>query len=187
MASQWEQVRSFLVNAWPTWTVYARFRRFLHHVITHIFAFAHPRAIMAALRRDSKVADDVAVKRQMVHLKTKEECRLGNETIQVWTIELPSKHAEGVLKYAFFHHRLHRPILTVPQSDQGGDPRPGQYRLATSSPVRKAQVFAGPCSRQTQPRQRYLRCSSSLGEHTTISHASLEYCDLGMVQSLQDP
>ncbi|EME86048.1 uncharacterized protein MYCFIDRAFT_132181 [Pseudocercospora fijiensis CIRAD86] len=34
----------------------------------------------------------------MVHLKTKEECRLGNETIQVWTVELPSKHAEGILK-----------------------------------------------------------------------------------------
>ncbi|KAK5702893.1 hypothetical protein LTR97_003839 [Elasticomyces elasticus] len=37
-------------------------------------------------------------KRRMVHLKTKEECRLGNETIQVWTVELPSKHAEGILK-----------------------------------------------------------------------------------------
>ncbi|KAK5131331.1 hypothetical protein LTR08_000997 [Meristemomyces frigidus] len=38
------------------------------------------------------------VKRQMLHLKTKEECRLGNETIRVWTVELPSKHAEGILK-----------------------------------------------------------------------------------------
>jgi hypothetical protein len=38
-------------------------------------------------------------KRQMVHLKTKEESRLGNETIQVWTVELPSKHAEGILRY----------------------------------------------------------------------------------------
>ncbi|KAK3064059.1 hypothetical protein LTR53_018642, partial [Teratosphaeriaceae sp. CCFEE 6253] len=37
-------------------------------------------------------------KRRMVHLKTKEECRLGNETIRVWTVELPSKHAEGILK-----------------------------------------------------------------------------------------
>ncbi|KAK0254252.1 hypothetical protein B0A54_04385 [Friedmanniomyces endolithicus] len=37
-------------------------------------------------------------KRRMLHLKTKEECRLGNETIQVWTVELPSKHAEGILK-----------------------------------------------------------------------------------------
>ncbi|EMC96277.1 hypothetical protein BAUCODRAFT_69706 [Baudoinia panamericana UAMH 10762] len=34
----------------------------------------------------------------MVHLKTKEECRLGNETIRVYTVELPSKHAEGILK-----------------------------------------------------------------------------------------
>ncbi|KAF2478737.1 hypothetical protein BDY17DRAFT_328258 [Neohortaea acidophila] len=36
--------------------------------------------------------------RQMIHLKTKEECRLGNETIQVWAVEMPSKHAEGILK-----------------------------------------------------------------------------------------
>ena len=42
---------------------------------------------------------DWSPKRQMVHLKTKEECRLGNETIQVWTVELPSKHAEGILKW----------------------------------------------------------------------------------------
>ncbi|GAB7366635.1 hypothetical protein MBLNU230_g8618t2 [Neophaeotheca triangularis] len=35
---------------------------------------------------------------RMVHLKTKEECRLKNETIQVWSVELPSKHAEGILK-----------------------------------------------------------------------------------------
>ena len=39
-------------------------------------------------------------KRRMVHLKTKEECRLGNETIQVWSVELPSRHAEGILKSA---------------------------------------------------------------------------------------
>lgn len=35
---------------------------------------------------------------RLVQLKTKEECRLGNETIQVWTVELPSRHAEWVLK-----------------------------------------------------------------------------------------
>ncbi|KAF2718549.1 hypothetical protein K431DRAFT_305968 [Polychaeton citri CBS 116435] len=40
----------------------------------------------------------VNMKHQMVHIKTKEECRLGNETIQVWTVELPSKSAEGVFK-----------------------------------------------------------------------------------------
>jgi hypothetical protein len=37
-------------------------------------------------------------RRQMVHIKTKEECRLANETIDVWSIELPSKHAEAILK-----------------------------------------------------------------------------------------
>ena len=53
---------------------------------------------------DSKMSSDINIivdsppKRQMMHLKTKEECRLGNETIQVWTVELPSKHAEGILK-----------------------------------------------------------------------------------------
>ena len=57
-------------------------------------------AAKMATRKDSKVSspDIRPPKRQMVHLKTKEECRLGNETIQVWTVELPSKHAEGVLK-----------------------------------------------------------------------------------------
>lgn len=62
--------------------------------------------LMATLRRDSKFNSDndgdVNVERRMVHLQTKEECRLSNETIQVWTVELPSKHAEGILKY--IHH-----------------------------------------------------------------------------------
>lgn len=44
-------------------------------------------------------------RRQMTSLKTKEECRLGNETITVWTVELPRKHAEGVLRYAPFTNR----------------------------------------------------------------------------------
>ena len=37
-------------------------------------------------------------RREMVHIKTKEECRLANETVDVWSIELPSKHAEAILK-----------------------------------------------------------------------------------------
>ena len=37
-------------------------------------------------------------RRQMVHIRTKEECRLANETVDVWSIELPSKHAEAILK-----------------------------------------------------------------------------------------
>ncbi|KAK5108831.1 hypothetical protein LTR62_007805 [Meristemomyces frigidus] len=36
--------------------------------------------------------------RRMIHLKTKEECRLGNELVQIYTVELPSRHAEGILK-----------------------------------------------------------------------------------------
>ena len=49
--------------------------------------------------KPAAAATDQKPQRRMVHLKTKEECRLGNETIQVWTLELPSKHAEGILKY----------------------------------------------------------------------------------------
>lgn len=44
------------------------------------------------------LAGDVQ-RRAMVHVKTKEECRLANETVDVWSIELPSKHAESILKY----------------------------------------------------------------------------------------
>lgn len=36
--------------------------------------------------------------RRMLHVKTKEECRLGDELVEVWCVELPSKHAEGILK-----------------------------------------------------------------------------------------
>lgn len=53
--------------------------------------------------KGTKAVVDTAVtdtqKRQMIHVKTKEECRLANETIDVWSIELPSKHAESILKY----------------------------------------------------------------------------------------
>lgn len=58
-----------------------------------------PSAIMPRAK-GSKVHDldqDVQ-RRQMVHVKTKEECRLANETVDVWSIELPSKHAENILK-----------------------------------------------------------------------------------------
>ncbi|OQN98232.1 hypothetical protein B0A48_15508 [Cryoendolithus antarcticus] len=44
------------------------------------------------------VAVDVLPKRRMRHVKTKEECRLGNETLEVWSVELPSKHAENILR-----------------------------------------------------------------------------------------
>lgn len=48
---------------------------------------------------------DDAPRRQMVHVKTKEECRLANETIDIWSIELPSKHAESILKC------VHLPVI----------------------------------------------------------------------------
>lgn len=51
------------------------------------------------------LASDVQ-RRQMLHVKTKEECRLANETIDVWSIELPSKHAESILRYARDDHNL---------------------------------------------------------------------------------
>ena len=85
-------------------------RRYLHHLfrfLQHAFLFvlqsARQRSGLAKMAApvDSMAPSDVdeLLTRQMVHLKTKEECRLGNETIQVWTVELPSKHAEGILKY----------------------------------------------------------------------------------------
>lgn len=60
---------------------------------------APPSAIMPRAK-GSKALDPVGdiQRRQMVHVKTKEECRLANETVDVWSIELPSKHAENILK-----------------------------------------------------------------------------------------
>jgi hypothetical protein len=59
-----------------------------------------PHAAIMPRAKGSKAIDPVAdiQRRQMVHVKTKEECRLANETVDVWSIELPSKHAEGILK-----------------------------------------------------------------------------------------
>ncbi|KAF2858473.1 hypothetical protein K470DRAFT_296363 [Piedraia hortae CBS 480.64] len=37
-------------------------------------------------------------RRYLLHLKTKEECRLGLELIKMWIVQLPSKHAEGILR-----------------------------------------------------------------------------------------
>lgn len=96
-------LRSFLTNnvlfAW------GNFPAFLHHVFSHLNPFlALQRLRHAAMGRpidgqQAKGGEQQRPKNRMVHLKTKEECRLGNETIQVWTVELPSKHAEGILKY----------------------------------------------------------------------------------------
>lgn len=95
-----DQVRSFLVSVFTQW----RLPPLLRHVFNINLLSAFKRvgnAIMGA-PIDSKApsVSGEPRKRQMLHLKTKEECRLGNETIQVWTVELPSKHAEGILKYA---------------------------------------------------------------------------------------
>lgn len=79
------------------------FFTFLHNGFINIFHFVRLRADLTNMASpvDSKAPSeaDVCNKPRMVHLKTKEECRLGNELIQVWTVELSSKHAEGVLKY----------------------------------------------------------------------------------------
>lgn len=84
------------------------------HYLRHVFRFLQngvlyisnliwrllTRAKMASAISSRVVHETNGVpQRRIVHLKTKEECRLGNETIQVWTVELPSKHAEGVLKW----------------------------------------------------------------------------------------
>lgn len=111
------KLRSFLVQAlWP-WPPVSDFANFFRHVffnnplfrsLHHLFATT--RSTIMAPRRDSKVDDDLIAPppRQMIHLKTKEECRLGNETIRVWTVELPSKYAEGILRCvsSFCHPHL---------------------------------------------------------------------------------
>ena len=58
-----------------------------------------PSAIMPRAKGSKAIdlAGDIQ-RRQMVHIKTKDECRLANETVDVWSIELPSKHAEAILK-----------------------------------------------------------------------------------------
>ncbi|KJX96109.1 hypothetical protein TI39_contig831g00007 [Zymoseptoria brevis] len=93
---------SFLAGEARKWHFFRRFItsiRFTTNTLLQYLHRLHPNNLMSALRRDSKhhIAD-VDVKRRMVHLKTKEECRLSKETIQVWTVEMPSKHAEGILK-----------------------------------------------------------------------------------------
>lgn len=109
-----QQVRTFLVNLLARWTPSPHF---LQHVSVNNIVSALARAGRALLPsstspsamnspHDSKAPsddseDDVVCKRRMVHLKTKEECRLSNETIQVWTVELPSKHAEGILRCVY--------------------------------------------------------------------------------------
>ena len=61
---------------------------------------SHPPSAIMPRAKGSKVhdLDEDVQRRQMVHVKTKEECRLANETVDVWSIELPSKHAENILK-----------------------------------------------------------------------------------------
>jgi tRNA-specific adenosine deaminase 3 len=101
-------LRSFFSGVggtWPFSRVFFTLANFLHYTTNNSIRLIRDTAttLMAALRRDSKHNKEIvhadAVERRMVHLKTKEECRLSNETIQVWTVELPSKHAELILKY----------------------------------------------------------------------------------------
>lgn len=107
-------VRAFLVNGWSQWALPRLATDFFRNVTTHFFNIFHHASfgiahhVMQTIRRDSKATAAPEPKRHMVHLKTKEECRLGNETIQVWTVELPSKHAEGILKSV-------SPTLSFPQ------------------------------------------------------------------------
>lgn len=65
-----------------------------------LHALSSPLSAIMPRAKGSKAFDPVGdvQRRQMVHVKTKEECRLANETVDVWCIELPSKHAENILK-----------------------------------------------------------------------------------------
>ena len=79
---------------------------FFHHASTSLLDYLHhllaphPHAMSSPV--DSMAPDGFGSrsKRRMVQLKTKEECRLSNAMLQVWTVELPSKHAEAILRSA---------------------------------------------------------------------------------------
>ena len=107
-----------------------------------------PSAIMPRAK-GSKAIDPVGdvQRRQMVHVKTKEECRLANETVDVWSIELPSKHAESILKCVSAvaaPHSCHRHSLTPSQGNQRQHTRSGCHRLAAPSPLRPPALHARP-------------------------------------------
>jgi hypothetical protein len=99
-----EHFRTFLVNV----SKHSRavlsplFGRHVFHLTAPLalasFILALRYATMAVLQPPKTTTTSEGRPRRMVHLKTKEECRLGEETIQVWTVELPSRHAEGILK-----------------------------------------------------------------------------------------
>jgi hypothetical protein len=98
-----EHFRAFLVNA-SKHTRAVLGPLFGRHVVSLTaplalasFILALRYAAMAVLQTPNSTNAEPRPRR-MVHLKTKEECRLGNETIRVWTVELPSRHAEGILK-----------------------------------------------------------------------------------------
>lgn len=97
--------------------------RFVRDVFTYflpaaLFGYIPPHALLPANmpRAKGTKAIDLACdvqRRGMVHVKTKEECRLANETVDVWSIELPSKHAESILKYGYPSNASHCHPLTV--------------------------------------------------------------------------
>jgi hypothetical protein len=72
----------------------------LQRTLHALASTSHPPSAIMPRAKGSKVhdLDEDVQRRQMVHVKTKEECRLANETVDVWSIELPSKHAENILK-----------------------------------------------------------------------------------------
>jgi hypothetical protein len=84
------------------------------------YATSPPSSAIMPRAKGSKANDPVGdiQRRQMVHVKTKEECRLANETVDVWSIELPSKHAESILKsvsaaIVAVHHSYRCRLLTT--------------------------------------------------------------------------
>lgn len=80
---------------------FARLRNVFFYIFNLVIGRRLAHARMAS-PVDSKAASEEGLprRRQMIGLKTKEECRLGQDTLTVWTVELPRKHAEGVLRYA---------------------------------------------------------------------------------------
>lgn len=75
------------------------FKHALASLVQRLLVSTHQQTTMSSPVDSMSPSDGLlSTAKRMVHVKTKEECRLGNETIEVWCIELPSKHAEGILK-----------------------------------------------------------------------------------------
>lgn len=81
------------------WPFHHLLTTLLHHVSRlRDFTFSHFKRMLSINGTEMDAANGDKPPWRMQHLKTKEECRLKNDLVEIWTVEMPSKHAEGILK-----------------------------------------------------------------------------------------